>query len=631
MQLHPDNKSGFLPELVVRMLQELGVIGLNDWDDGTDSVLQFREGMNVGDIVAIKSGSAPIALVEVLSEPFIEENTTDTFDWFEIRRRVRILDIYSPGLPDYNFHFVQPRGTISRCRDLNNQTSQLILNWYRMSIDNALRDEIIQLLNYKKQVILQGPPGTGKTRMAKMVANELASATAEEDALGRIEGFFKGFTASATQLARREKLNGLLASFHKEFPSESLSGLNLENYPIGRGENDSFCWWIERGLKELGYYFPGSARSYKLFWKKDEEKYSIHGKDFKDEEPEEVVKEIGKALNSLVTNEVITEASNYFSDSFLLKVLHSYYPEKYFPINSVKCLDNTLHLFGEDSKELNSLEKNKSVLDFFYEMKTKHNSEVTSYEFMSWLFASFNVKGKISFDGKKVVAEGEVRIVQFHPSYTYEDFVRGITVRANEGGGISYQSEDKLLASLAKTAMDNPSSKVVLIIDEINRANLSSVLGELIYALEYRYEHGSDNEQGVGSIYADEANDKTLTLPDNLLIIGTMNTADRSVGHLDYAIRRRFAFKDILPNEAVVTDPNAKTLFNKVQRLFTPEFLSPDFDSNNVSIGHSYFLAKDSVELRLKLEYEVKPILREYISDGLLNDNAKEHVESLSL
>jgi len=62
-----------------------------------------------------------------------------------------------------------------------------------------------------------------------------------------------------------------------------------------------------------------------------------------------------------------------------------------------------------------------------------------------------------------------------------------------------------------------------------------------------------------------------------------------------------------------------------------PEFLSPDFDSNNVSIGHSYFLAKDSVELRLKLEYEVKPILREYISDGLLNDNAKEHVESLSL
>src|SRR5690606_14650101 len=79
----------------------------------------------------------------------------------------------------------------------------------------------------------------------------------------------------------------------------------------------------------------------------------------------------------------------------------------------------------------------------------------------------------------------------------------------------------------------------VLIIDEINRANLSSVLGELIYALEYRGEE-------VQSMYAVDGSNK-LILPPNLYIIGTMNTADRSVGHIDYAIKRRFAFVDVLP------------------------------------------------------------------------------------
>src|SRR5690606_7139407 len=84
----------------------------------------------------------------------------------------------------------------------------------------------------------------------------------------------------------------------------------------------------------------------------------------------------------------------------------------------------------------------------------------------------------------------------------------------------------------------------VLIIDEINRANLPAVLGELIYALEYRGE-------GVDSMY-DLDGDTSIILPPNLYIIGTMNTADRSVGHIDYAIRRRFAFVEVLPSAEVI-------------------------------------------------------------------------------
>ncbi len=181
--------------------------------------------------------------------------------------------------------------------------------------------------------------------------------------------------------------------------------------------------------------------------------------------------------------------------------------------------------------------------------------------------------------------------------------------------------------------------KYVLIIDEINRANLPAVLGELIYALEYRGEE-------VDSMYDTENEGNKFILPPNLFIIGTMNTADRSVGHIDYAIRRRFSFIDILPSsdiiDDVVTDPTlntkSKALFNKVATLFyekkdendsTKVYLQSDFKAKDVQLGHSYFLVKSEEELAMKLEYEIKPLLNEYIKDGILNEDSKTLIDSL--
>ena len=100
----------------------------------------------------------------------------------------------------------------------------------------------------------------------------------------------------------------------------------------------------------------------------------------------------------------------------------------------------------------------------------------------------------------------------------------------------------------------------IMVIDEMNRANLPSVLGELIYGLEYR-------DESFDTMYDLDGN-KQLIIPSNLFIIGTMNTADRSVGHIDYAIRRRFAFVDILPTEEPINTPEGKELFRKVSELF---------------------------------------------------------------
>ena len=93
-------------------------------------------------------------------------------------------------------------------------------------------------------------------------------------------------------------------------------------------------------------------------------------------------------------------------------------------------------------------------------------------------------------------------------------------------------------------------------------------------------------------------------MPDNLYIIGTMNTADRSVGHIDYAIRRRFAFIPVLPDIVAIKEPKAKMLYQKVNDLFE-KYTSADFDKNDVCIGHSYFLGSDD-DLWVRLKYEIK-------------------------
>ena len=203
----------------------------------------------------------------------------------------------------------------------------------------------------------------------------------------------------------------------------------------------------------------------------------------------------------------------------------------------------------------------------------------------------------------------QFKLIQFHPSYSYEDFVRGI-IAENTDGNISYVTKDKILAEFAKKALKDKDTPYVLIIDEINRANLSSVLGELIYALEYRGE-------AVQSMYAIDG-ENNLILPPNLYIIGTMNTADRSVGHIDYAIRRRFAFVNVLPKDLTneLGDQFESALFAKVTNLFNTN-LSTEFKKEEVQLGHSYFITKNT-PIDIRWEYEIKPILLEYVKDGIL-------------
>ena len=167
----------------------------------------------------------------------------------------------------------------------------------------------------------------------------------------------------------------------------------------------------------------------------------------------------------------------------------------------------------------------------------------------------------------------------------------------------------------------------ILIIDEINRGNISKILGELITLLEVDKRQHQENEISVMLPYSKQI----FTVPPNLYIIGTMNTADRSIGYIDYAVRRRFAFITLKTERDNIELEKGKELFDKVAAIMTKENIAADLESEDLMIGHSYFMARDEQELKRKLNYEIKPLLLEYLKDGVLvGDGLKSKIDQLA-
>lgn len=165
----------------------------------------------------------------------------------------------------------------------------------------------------------------------------------------------------------------------------------------------------------------------------------------------------------------------------------------------------------------------------------------------------------------------------------------------------------------------------VLIIDEINRGNVSKIFGELISLLEADKRVGGDHPLSVTLPYTKDP----FSVPSNLFIIGTMNTTDRSVGSIDYAVRRRFAFVTLKADESAIENyykgkdeslkNKAVELFGKVKDILSnKDNRSNDMEFDDLMVGHSYFMAETLEELDLKWKYEVIPLLKEYQKDGLL-------------
>lgn len=211
--------------------------------------------------------------------------------------------------------------------------------------------------------------------------------------------------------------------------------------------------------------------------------------------------------------------------------------------------------------------------------------------------------------------QGHGKSIQFHPNTTYESFIGGLSpIKENDMIGFSFSPKKGHLMEAIEEACKSK-KPYLLHVDEINRADLGKVLGESIYLLEFQSKARTiDLSYDFGLPFGN-----SLALPDNLYIIGTMNSADRSIAILDIAVRRRFGFVSLWPQLTVVSkfgSPKMVEAFKKLLQIFIEEASDESF---NLMPGHSYFLVGDDNIAGEQLRMNLVPLLEEYLLQGYVN------------
>jgi 5-methylcytosine-specific restriction protein B len=226
---------------------------------------------------------------------------------------------------------------------------------------------------------------------------------------------------------------------------------------------------------------------------------------------------------------------------------------------------------------------------------------------------------------------GRGHSIQFHPNMTYEIFVGGLAPASTSGElGLRFAPVPGFLMQSAAEALRDPSHSYLLHIDEINRADLAKILGEAIFLLEPGDRRTIHLPHDFGEPFHSE-----LFLPENLHIIGTMNSADRSIAIVDIALRRRFAFVSLWPRMSVVEQYGCKTMQNAFKQLTSTFIEHATDDAFSLVPGHSYFLEPDEARASQSLRVNLVPLLQEYLANGYITGFAEpirgylQQIESL--
>ncbi len=585
LQMQPDDKLTI--ETIKQVLIQKRVIGLGSWWENkhgqeVPDPTYFRRDMKIGDIVMIRDGSKPVALVRVLSDAFEEKNIAYSFDWFDLRRKVEIIDFFDfeserilqDSLRRYGKNHIQAPGTLTFCSGYN-ATNDFIINWYKLLERKNIMDNVNLSQDQKKEF-------TTLYNKYFSTYTDIIKSDLERNA----QNLFKDFDIYLQKIRNN---NFLLDDYTNRQANET----GLPGY--------YFCNFLERTTRDLfGSSKPaGSALSFGIKADLHPNSFTINGIDAKNHEKNNRTeaeleftkyKEFFKSLVSESDIQVqmkLIESNQFITAKQILrKFLVLLHPFAFIYAYNEK-LDVLYRYFFKEDFNLTKIEKsyqiNIIVKDILSINEDNYNQQIILSRFL-WKLA--NSQSLLSQANPNVILYGppgtgktykvkqdlefltkgdssRVKYVVFHPSYGYEDFIEGIKpCGITENGNMKFQLINGAFKEFCKTAKSRPSDDFYFVVDEINRANLSSVFGETLVCIEnsYRddvkedftnrhlvstqysaYQKQLSEEEKENLAYEISPDGEVLFgVPKNVYFVGMMNNVDKNIDSFDLALRRRF-------------------------------------------------------------------------------------------
>ena len=670
IQLHPDSRLDV--DTLKAILMKKQVIGMGEyWEDKKGNPVVdpklFKDDMKIDDVVMVRDGSTPVALVKVKGDAYIEHDTDDEFDWFELRRKIEILGFYEEDeknllnqiLTAYGKSHIQAPGTLTYCNG-SNATNNFIVEWYKLRNHKRLMENI--KLSEERQTQI------------KALWNKFKSETKEEE---------KKFNNDEV-----EKIISEWKSYKDKILNDTLS---LDDYTNILGSSTAtmpggyLCNFLERTTRiVLGSSKPGTAFNFEVKLNDDNSTYYIKSASKPNATRQDAEIYFNDNIKGLLKSIIsktdplekirLIENSNYSAKQVLMKLAVLDNLSDFLYIYSTQWLEELYNEFIDSDAE-EAFRKNHQVCVVakqLLDVNEQDKNELVLLSRFLWRFVNsraiadtnnpnvilygppgtgktFSVKSSLDF-----VCQGDTsryEVLQFHPSFTYEDFIEGIRPKGvSKDGNIRFELVNGIFKNFCIKAKKHPEKDFYFVVDEINRANLSMVFGETLSLLEKDYRHDIENKNLIRTQYSAliedlikednkfkdlayeiDNNEVRFGVPKNVFFIGMMNDVDKSIDAFDLALRRRFKWirKDcdyeVIEEE---TRFKVKDQFNNIGQYVKAceklnDYISKDLGlGKSYEFGHSFFMKisdiakrKDITNNNIEVLFNLylRPTLKEYL------------------
>lgn len=676
--MHPDDRLSV--KTIIAILKTKQIIGLGDvWKDKNGNLNAapeiFKTEMQIGDIVMVRDTITPVALVKIQGKAFLENNINEDFDWFKLRRKIKIIAIYDTSMEDlkmnllnkYDKSYIQAPGTLTKCQG-NNATNDFIREWYKIAIRKTLMDNINLSAERQSEI---------KNMWIK----------------------FKDKFTEKDKSEANDKVVKLSSEWQQYRTKIEDRTLNLDEY-TNRKDADTatmpgsyLCNFLERDTKTVfGSSKPGNSNNFEIKLNSDGKTYTIRTELKQGDKGENkndldksilyfnnhvkpIIEKIVSTSDSLKKVDAV-ENSNYAAKQVLRKMAVLDKTGEFLFIYSDNIID-TLHAEFVGSEETTNLGKNHEIRLVANKILDLDKDNVVESILLSWFLwryantqsiadentpnvilygppgtgKTYAVKQSLDF-----ICQGDrsrYEFVQFHPSFTYEDFIEGIKPKGvTPDGNIKFELVDGIFKRFCKKAKANPDKKFYFVVDEINRANLSSVFGETLLCLEkdYRHDVQNSNEENliktqystlieemikedsskVDLAYHYQDGNAYFGVPSNVFFIGMMNDVDKSIDAFDLALRRRFKWIRKDCDYEVIEETkfkngedftNIETYVKSCKKL--NDYINIQLGlGKSYEFGHSFFMKMTAMASRKEIsvknleslfQLHLSPTLKEYL------------------